>query len=183
MYGGTERYYHNLDHLVHGLCEIRVWSSNTQPDPADVAIVKQAFWFHDAVYLQGAHKAAQTNEEASAQLWLGSGLSAQPEDAAQLIRATDHFQEAAISHRLKDIMLGVDLAILGQDDEVYGNYKAAIRREYIHLPDDEYSRQRGGALAHLCRKAEAGQLFVNDYFADHYNVRAVGNMQRELAAL
>lgn len=183
VYGGAERSYHNLDHLVHGLCEIRVWAANTNPDPADVAIVKQAFWFHDAVYVQGGAKPAQTNEEASAQLWLGSGLCAQPDEAAQLIRATDHFQEAAITHRLKDIMLGVDLAILGQDEEVYGNYMAAIRREYAHLPDAEYARQRAGALAHLSRKAEAGQLFADDYFADHYNARAIGNMQRELAQL
>jgi hypothetical protein len=77
-------------------------------------------------------------------------------DAAELIRATDHFQEAAITHRLKDILLCVDLAILGQDDEVYQNYTRAIRQEYIHLPDAKYRAQRGGALAHLSRKAQAG---------------------------
>ena len=182
-YGGKARHYHNLDHLVHGLCEIRVWAANTRPDPADVDIIKQAFWFHDAEYGHGGVPDALSNEEASAQMWLGSHLAQEMADEAQLIRATDHFQEAAISHRLKDTMLSVDLAILGQDDEVYQNYARAIRQEYIHLPDVQYRAQRGGALAHLCRKAEAGQLFGNSYFADQYNERAIDNMQREMERL
>ena len=182
-YGGAARHYHNLDHLVHGLCEIRAWAANTQPDPLDVDIVKQAFWFHDADYGRRGGADELTNEEASAQLWLGSHLAQQMDDAAQLIRATDHFQEASITHRLKDVMLSVDLAILGQDDEVYQNYARGIRREYSHLADVKYRHDRGGALAHLCRKAEAGQLFGDPYFSDTYNERAIDNMRREMAAL
>ena len=34
-------------------------------------------------------------------------------DAAELIRATDHFQSGTVTHRLKETMLSVDLAILG----------------------------------------------------------------------
>ncbi|HEU4843486.1 MAG TPA: pantetheine-phosphate adenylyltransferase [Burkholderiaceae bacterium] len=180
-YGGPARHYHNLDHLVHGLCEIRVWAANTGPDPRDVDVIKQAFWFHDAEY--GAVHGAVSNEEASVQMWLGSSLCHDMGDAAELIRATDHFQEGAINHRLKDIMLSVDLAILGQDEEVYGNYARGIRQEYIHLTEAKYREQRGGALAHLRRKAEAQQLFGNAYFADQYNERAIENMTRELAQL
>jgi pantetheine-phosphate adenylyltransferase len=182
-YGGAARHYHNLDHLVHGLCEIRVWAANTRPDPADVDIIKQAFWFHDAEYGHSGDPAAPSNEEASAQMWLGSHLGQEMGDAAELIRATDHFQQAAIQHRLKDIMLCVDLAILGQDDEVYQNYARAIRQEYIHLPDASYRAQRGGALAHLSRKAREGQLYADAYFAEQYNERAIDNMQREMERL
>lgn len=182
-YGGAERYYHNLDHLVHGLCEIRAWAANTRPDPLDVEIIKQAFWFHDAEYRHHAAPDAPTNEEASAQMWLGSHLGQEMGDAAELIRATDHFQEASIQHRLKDVLLSVDLAILGQDDEVYQNYARAIRQEYGHLTDEVYRSQRGGALAHLCRKAQAGQLFGDAYFAEQYNQRALDNMQSELDSL
>ena len=182
-YGGAGRHYHNLDHLVHGLCEIRAWAANTQPDLLDVDIIKQAFWFHDAEYGRRSAPDAPSNEEASAQLWLGSHLAQQMDDAAQLIRATDHFQEASISHRLKDVLLSVDLAILGQDDEVYHNYARGIRQEYSHLADAKYRQERSGALAHLCRKAEAGQLFGDAYFADTYNGRAIANMRREMADL
>ena len=182
-YGGTARHYHNLDHLVHGLSEIRAWAANTKPTAADIEIVKQAFWFHDAEYEHDRNADGPSNEEASAQLWLGSHLGQEMDPAAALIRATDHFQEAAIEHPLKAVLLSVDLAILGQDDEVYQNYARAIRQEYAHLADNDYRRQRAGALAHLCRKAEAGKLFCDPYFADQYNDRAIDNMEREMARL
>lgn len=181
-YGGPERHYHNLDHLVHGLCEIRVWAANTQPDARDVEIVKQAFWFHDAEYGH-AVGAPLSNEEASAQLWLGSHLHHDLADAAALIRATDHFQEASVQHRLKDVLLGVDLAILGQNEEVYQNYARGIRKEYAHVPEAKYRQQRSAVLAHLCRKAEANELYGDPYFADQYNIAAIANMTRELAQL
>ena len=92
-YGGADRHYHNLDHLVHGLCEIRAWAANTGPDPLDVDLVKQAFWFHDAEYGHHGGPGELTNEEASAQLWLGSHLAQEMDDTAQLIRATDHFRK------------------------------------------------------------------------------------------
>ena len=182
-YGGTARHYHNLDHLVHGLSEIRAWAANTKPSALDIEIVKQAFWFHDAEYEHAREAGAPSNEEASAQLWLGSHLGQEMDPAAALIRATDHFQEASIEHPLKAVLLSVDLAILGQDDEVYQNYARAIRQEYAHLPDDEYRRQRTGALGHLCRKAEAHKLFCDPYFAAQYNDRAIDNMEREMARL
>src|SRR5471030_1091144 len=180
-YGGAARHYHNLDHLVHGLCEIRVWAANTGADAGDVDLIKQAFWFHDAEYHHGG--GALSNEEASAQLWLGSSLYHDPADAAELIRATDHFQEAGIAHRLKRIMLSVDLAILGQDEAVYHNYARAIRQEYRHVAEAKYQSQRGSVLVHLRRKAEAGELFGDAYFADQYNAQAIANMTREMAQL
>lgn len=182
-YGGAQRFYHNLDHLVHGLSEIRVWAANTLASKADADIVKKAFWFHDAVY--DHDEGLFSNEEASAQLWLKSGLNAAGDaaDVAELIRATDHFQAAGIGHRLKDVILSADLAILGQDDEVYLAYTRAIRAEYGHVADQRFREQRSQALTHLRGKAQAGQLFGDAHFADYYNDKAIENMTREIALL
>jgi pantetheine-phosphate adenylyltransferase len=182
-YGGAGRFYHNLDHLVHGLSEIRVWAANTFASKGDADIVKKAFWFHDAVY--DHEEGLFSNEEASAQLWLRSGLDGGPAalEVAQLIRATDHFQAGAVSHPLKEVMLSADLAILGQDDEVYLAYTRAIRAEYGHVPDQRFREQRGQALAHLRGKAQAGQLFGDAHFAAYYNDTAIANMTREIALL
>lgn len=183
-YGGAGRHYHNLDHLVHGLAEIRAWNANVRPTQRDADIVRAAFWFHDAHY--DHVPGAVSNEEASAQLWLGSGLGAGmavDADVAALIRATDHLQGGAVRHALKDVMLGVDLAILGQDEEVYQHYAFGIRAEYGHVSDARYASQRGQVLAHLRRKAEASELFADAYFADQYQAQAIANMSRELAAL
>jgi pantetheine-phosphate adenylyltransferase len=181
-YGAADRHYHNLDHLVHGLTEIGVWTRRINASAADTNALKKAFWFHDAVY---THAQGQvSDEEASAQLWLQSKLD-EPDAAgvAALIRATDHFQGPAITHPLKNVMLGADLAILGQNEEVYDAYAQAIRREYQQVPDNEYRSKRRAALVHLCDKAKAGNLFPEPYFAEYYESAATANMAREIIAL
>ncbi len=188
-HGTPERHYHNLDHLVHGLTEIRVWARNTNPSSADVDTVRKAFWFHDAVYAYG--DGAVSNEEASARLWLDSGLQSDmdsaPADVAQsvasLIRATDHFQASSITHPLKAVMLGADLAILGQSEAVYAQYMQSIRAEYAHVPLAQYQSSRRKALQHLHGKAQANALYPDAYFAQLYNAQALANMAREIAAL
>ena len=181
-YDNPARHYHNLDHLVHGLSEIRVWAANVGADRHDADLLRKAFWFHDAVYRHG--KGDSSDEEESAQLWLDSGLDRPDmEDVAQLIRATDHFQGPAITHRLKNVLLGADLAILGQEEEVYDGYRRAIRAEHAHVPDAAYREHRGKALALLYRKAEAGELYRDAYFAAHYSRRAMENLQREMTEL
>jgi pantetheine-phosphate adenylyltransferase len=194
-YGNTERHYHNLDHLVHGLTEIRVWAANNDCDQSDIDILKKAFWFHDAVYQQdksGGQSAIQadiqSDEDASAALWLGSGLDAataaqQSEASAQLIRATSHFQQPLITHRLKDLMLGVDLAILGQDEHIYDFYAQAIRDEYSHVPEPTYREHRCKALRHFLQQGQANQLYADAYFAAQYNEQAMQNMAREIVQL
>jgi pantetheine-phosphate adenylyltransferase len=181
-YGSEERHYHNLDHLVHGLSEIRVWAVNVGAAQPDVDTLMKAFWFHDAVYQQRRNDVS--DEEESARLWLSSGLdSTVADEVAQLIRATDHFQESAIAHPLKNILLGADLAILGQEAEVYDTYRHAIRAEYAHVPEQEYSGHRCKALMHLHRKAQAGALYADAFFATEYNQQAMTNMRREIAEL
>jgi pantetheine-phosphate adenylyltransferase len=105
------------------------------------------------------------------------------QDSADLIRVTDHFQESAISHPLKNVMLGVDLAILGQDEDTYDGYARAIRAEYHHVEDAVYQERRCNALRHLYQKAEAGQLYPDAYFSEQYNEQAMRNMAREIAFL
>ena len=181
-YGGTQRHYHNLDHLVHGLTEIRVWAANNDAPPEDVCELKKAFWFHDAVYAQ--HQHGQSDEEASAQLWLNSGLDAgNGEGPASLIRATDHFQQSAIDHPLKPILLGADLAILGQNPDIYDAYALAIRAEYQSVPTEVFNTNRKNALVHLRDKAQAQQLYASPYFSAQYNDQAIENMTREIANL
>ena len=151
-YGGANRQYHNLDHLVHGLTEIKVWAANCDASVQDVNTLKKAFWFHDCVY--GQHQTDISDEEASAQMWLESCLdAADAEGPASLIRATDHFQQLSIKHPLKDVLLGADLAILGQNQEIYDAYAHAIRAEYHYIPTELFNVNRLKALKQLCEKA------------------------------
>lgn len=182
-YGSPQRAYHDLDHLVHGLSEIRVWAANTGASDEDAALLKKAFWFHDAVY-GGAHE-GQSNEEQSARLWEGAGLDLGQAltDTAALVRATDHSLAHQPRHRLHGAMLGADLAILGQPQDVYESYARKVRIEYSHVDDASYMAARRAVLAHFLRLADAGALYLDRYFAELYTDAARENLEREIAEL
>lgn len=181
-YGSPQRHYHSLDHLVHGLSEIAVWASNTNAAEEQVSLLKQAYWFHDAIY--HVPHGATSNEEESARLFLQSGLAADdPDGVAQLVRATDHLQTNGVQHPLKAVMLGVDLSIFGQSDEVYDAYARGVRPEYCDVPDDVYVERRRHIMLHFQEMARAGTLYTSAYFADLYGEAALNNIAREIAAL
>jgi pantetheine-phosphate adenylyltransferase len=184
-YGAARRTYHNLDHLVHGLSEISAWASNTGASKADVAILKKAFWFHDAVYGGSVGKhAGLSNEEQSAKLWLDASLGSEhAQEVADLIRVTDHFQSAGLSHPLKDAMLGVDLAILGQAADTYDAYASTVRLEYSDVDDAAYQAGRARVLSHFETQAVAGNLFADTWFSELYTSQALVNIRREKALL
>lgn len=180
-YGAPERSYHNLDHLVHGLTELAVWGANTGASEHDMALLNQAFWFHDAVYATG--RQALSNEEQSAQLWLASGLGgAAAAEVATLIRATEHMQTGVEGHALAAALIGADLAILGQPDAVYEGYTQAVRQEYAQVDDDAYRRGRQGVLGHFLALADAGQLYRDPYFNALYGAQACCNLRCERGA-
>ena len=181
-YGAPQRHYHNLDHLVHGLTEIRVWAANTNAAQADVHELKKAFWFHDAVY---GPKAGASNEELSALLWEDSQLDFEDEVAgpAELIRCTEHTMRAFATHRLSEVMLAVDLAILGQSPEVYDAYARAVRLEYSSVDDQTFVLGRLHVLSHFHSMAAADALYADRYFSSLYNEQARDNLAREIAAL
>lgn len=183
-YGAPNRRYHNLDHLVHGLTELTVWGANAEADTQSIQTLKAAFWFHDAVY--AAPKTSTGNEEASAQLWLQSGLpAAHLTDVAALIRATDHARQHALDqqHPLRDVMLGADLAILGQSEPIYQTYTQAVRGEYAWVDDAAYRAGRRAVLQHFIAAANSGTLFADPYFKNLYAANALRNLQREVDAL
>ncbi len=181
-YGAPNRCYHNLDHLVHGLTELTVWAANTDADPIALQTLKAAFWFHDAVY--EVPKGNVSNEEASAQLWLTAGLSAaHPAEVADLIRITDHAQSLALHPPLMGVMLGVDLAILGQSAPIYKAYTESVRSEYAHVDEPSYHAGRTAVLQHFLAAAKRGKLFTDSYFNDLYQGAAVRNLEAEIHAL
>lgn len=181
-YGAPHRQYHNLDHLVHGLTELAVWAANTDADGPSTAPLKAAFWFHDAVY--DVPKKGTSNEEASAQLWLAAGLPlANPGEVADLIRMTDHAQQQTLHHPHKQVLLGADLAILGQSEAIYTTYTQAVRGEYAWVEESAYRAGRKAVLQHFLLAAKAGTLYPDPYFKALYEATAICNLEKEIAGL
>jgi pantetheine-phosphate adenylyltransferase len=181
-YGSPQRPYHNHDHLVHGLSEISVWAANTNADRMDVGLLKKAFWFHDIVY--NVLPGLTSNEEQSARLWIGSQLDSNDvEGPASLIRATDHMHVNGNSHPLQNVMLSVDLAILGQAANIYDDYARSVRKEYRLIPDAVYRPNRIRVLQHFKDQAQAGTLYQDPYFAQLYGAQSIANVSNEMAEL
>ena len=182
QYNGKDRYYHNLDHIVHMLTELDAWAANTNADPKALTTLKRAAWFHDVIYHTAESKTG-TSEELSAQFWEGCQLIFHADEdvtpVATLIRITNHFQAKTLSHPLMDVMLGADLAILGQPAHLYDEYAVHIREEYSSYGELEYTRGRLDALQTLSK----GTIFKDPYFFAKYEADAVANIAREITTL
>ncbi|WMW82122.1 pantetheine-phosphate adenylyltransferase [Undibacterium cyanobacteriorum] len=177
-YSGPRRYYHDLEHLVHGLSELKVYAANHSIAAHDLRVLQLAFWFHDFIY-RGEQN--ESDEEASAQAWLAAQLDPTcAEEVAQLIRATEHSKQVREQSPLAKVLIGADLAILGQSHEIYTNYAQAVRREYQYVNDDLFWIGRQRVLCAMLQKAETGILFEDAYFADLYQAQSCDNLRWEI---
>ena len=134
-------------------------SCDLPPDRSDT--LGLAFWFHDAVY----NWRSKTNEADSA-AWATEFLKGcdAPEELASnvhgLIMATQHFvPEPLVGDQ--QLMVDIDLSILGRETEVYDRYEAAIRKEYKWVPNVTYRRERRKVLRSFL---DRDRIFLNDRF-------------------
>lgn len=133
-YSEPQRHYHTLQHLAECFDALDIAGA-----PASLAL-HWALWFHDAVY----NPKARDNEAKSAELALAEGRRLGLDDevlahAAAMIRATADHKSADPETQL---LLDVDLAILGAPRERFLQYEQQIRAEYAWVPSLLYRRSR-----------------------------------------
>ena len=143
-YGEPGRAYHNLSHAL------RVWADVMQhaadAGVRDTGAVQTAALLHDVIY----DTQRQDNEALSAEFavqW-GRKLGIAPpvvDRTAKIILATQkHGPTDAVDIGL---VLDADLAILAASPEEYDAYRAAIRREYAWVTEQDWTMGRGRVLA------------------------------------
>ena len=54
--------------------------------------------------------------------------------------------------RLGAILISIDLSILGAEPARYDAYAAAIRQEFIHVPEPDYRAGRAKVLGHFAAR-------------------------------
>ena len=154
-YGQPQRHYHTQQHLA----ECLNWLESAQELAQHPGEVEIALWFHDAVYEVRAHD----NEWRSAQ-WASQALQQYGATQAQiarvhaLIMATCHgaaAPEDAQGHGLRQtlhdeadtqLLLDIDLAILGAAPARFAEYDQQVRAEYSWVPAAIYSVKRKEVL-------------------------------------
>ena len=169
------RHYHTLQHLQ----ECFELLTGVQVNEKDAAAIAIALWFHDAFY----DPARDDNELRSADWARQEAMAAGiPQDVAQrvhdMIMATiEHKQQPDAAMQL---LVDIDLSILGAKDARFDESDEQIRREYAHVPEADWRIGRKRVLKGFLDRE---RLYGSDYFHSRYEEQARKNLQRSLARL
>ncbi len=174
-YAEKHRHYHNAGHLDACLASLDASAAQaTSPHEMELAL-----WFHDAV-----HKPLSPHNERHSAEWADDFLarnSAQAElreRVQRYILATRH--DAAPRGGDEALLLDIDLAILGADEDVYAAYESAIRREYHLVPMLLYRRRRAQFLTAFLTRPH---IYFTERFQQEREDRARANLVRTIGEL
>lgn len=173
-YSQSSRHYHNLQHIEQMVDGVGQWRSFSQ-NPA----LLMAIFYHDAVY----NVLFSDNEEKSARLAQSElhklHFPAEIiEHCTQLIIATKQHQPA--DYPDSDLLLDLDLAILGSSWDNYLEYTRKIRREYSVFPGILYKPGRKKVLEKFL---ERPFIYQTETFRRDFEQIARANLQMEISLL
>jgi predicted metal-dependent HD superfamily phosphohydrolase len=175
-YAEPQRAYHDGRHLTEVLAAVDLLADQAD----DVDAVRLAAWYHDAVYDPLA--AAGVNEDASAALADTQLHAAGLPDP--LVRKVVRLVQMTATHDPVDadghVLADADLAILGAARERYAEYAADVRREFAHVPDEDFARGRAAILGGLLART---RIYITDAAHDRWEQAARINLAAEIAAL
>ena len=174
-YSEPHRKYHTLRHLdecFEKLDEVRALAEH----PAEIEL---ALWFHDAIYNVKRHD----NEKKSADWARASALAAgAPAEACNrvhsLIMATRH--KAVPRGTDAEILVDIDLSILGAAPERFDEFERQVREEYAWVPEFVFRRERRAILKKILARP---RVFSTARFRDRYEQQARSNIERSLERL
>jgi predicted metal-dependent HD superfamily phosphohydrolase len=174
-YASADRFYHNLIH-VQDCLSIFDQTKYITVHPEEVEL---AIWFHDTVY----DTRRNDNEQKSAE-WAGSiirqaGLEhAVAERVTRAILATRHNSEVTESDA--QLMVDVDLSILGKDTDTFWRYDENIRKEYAWVPERLFREKRTEILrGYLARKS----IYYLETYRERFEERARANLKQAIEKL
>jgi len=166
------RKYHSLQHLH----ECVVWLEQAAEIADRPAEVETALWFHEAVY----DPCRSDNEERSAG-WACSSLGAAGvegpviERVSRLILVTRH--TAPPDSRDEQLIVDVDLAILGAPERRFAEYEDQIREEYAFVPQPVFREKRGAILQSFLSRE---RIYATEFFASRLELAARRNLSSAL---
>lgn len=167
-YSEPHRHYHNLRHIGAMLAKM------DEVSPGHTAM-ELAIWFHDVIY----DPRARDNEEQSAAFFVTEMADhLDPvlcSEVVRLILATDYARERTGSAD-EDLLRDIDLSILASAPGDYQAYVEAVRREYAHVPDEDFRKGRKTVMERFLE----GRIFHTDAFAAE-EARARQNISAEMA--
>ena len=178
-YGEAHRAYHNLAHIQHVLTEFdAVHELAEDPDAVEFAL-----WCHDVVYDIGPGDNEAESALFAREALLGFGLNEKWADRVSgLILATRH--DVSPNDLDAQLVVDIDLSILGQSWERFDVYEAAIRSEFAPVIEARgVAGFNAGRAAILKRFLARPAIYTTDYFREKYEQQARANLRRSIERL
>lgn len=184
-WSAADRHYHDREHLLDCLREVDgargaadTGVAGGGPAAGSLDAVELALWYHDVVYRPGA---ADSEEESARVLVADSAALGLPAaaatTAADLVRATAHASAPpAPGSAAVDLLLDIDLSILGRDPLRFMEFEHGVEEEYAALPTATFRRGRAAFLRGMLARPH---LFRTAALRDRFEAPA----RRNLAAL
>ena len=155
-YAEPQRRYHSLQHLCECLAHFES-ALSLAGHPGEVEI---ALWFHDAIYeLQGKDNEARSAQWARDELTSSGASTEQRQRVHALIMATCH--TATPSDPDEQLLVDIDLAILGASPERFAEYNAQVKIEYSWVPSPIYEVKRKEVLKSFLDRSP---IYSTEYF-------------------
>ncbi|WP_454908884.1 HD domain-containing protein [Variovorax gossypii] len=172
-YAEPQRHYHTVQHLG----ECLAWFEREKPlaeHPAEVAL---ALWFHDAIYDVHAHDNEARSADWARQALLAAGVNAEAAERVHaLVMATRH--DAVPEGRDAELLIDIDLSILGAGRERFDEYERQVHAEYAFVPEEvRLPRRRAILQRFLDRKA----IYATPRMHAQLEAQARINLQRSIA--
>lgn len=176
LYSERHRFYHNLEHIKFLLALFQAFESELN----DKQAIFFSIWFHDAIY----EPQKNDNEKQSAKLACEElkKLSLPEEKISKiekLILATEKHSAENINADGK-FFLDFDLAILGAEDDIYDEYKNAIRSEYSFVPEMIYKTERKRIMQNFLKREF---VYFTKTMRENFEEKARRNIEREILEL
>ncbi|HEX6270769.1 MAG TPA: hypothetical protein VFZ43_11065 [Anaerolineales bacterium] len=174
-YSSPNRFYHNLTHIEDCLSLFeQAKFLAAHPEELELAI-----WFHDAVYdtrkSDNEQKSAKWAEAVISQAGLTKEIA---ERVSHSILATRHNMEVTDSDA--QVLVDVDLSILGREPHIFWRYEKNIRKEYAWVPEDLFRQKRIEVLRGLLGRRS---IYYHEEYREQYESRARVNVEQAIELL
>ncbi len=172
-YREPHRAYHTVQHLE----ECFALLDELRPLAHAFAVIELAIWYHDAVYWPRR----TDNEEASADvartdLAAAGAPSPLVEAVTAMILATAH--QTTPPPGDTELLIDIDLAILGAEPARFAEYERQIRKEYSWVPGILFRRKRAEVLKNFLARP---QIYRTSLLHTRLEARARRNLVATVA--
>lgn len=173
-YSESHRSYHVVQHLRECIATFSLLRSvANQPSAVELAL-----WFHDAFYDNDGN-----NEKRSAEMAVRVLRKAKVSESLvtlvrTLIMSTQHdVSPVSIDEQ---VMVDVDLAILGAQEIRFAEYEQQIRQEYSHIAIEQFRTGRKNLLESFLRRP---RIYSTEVMFDRLENQARRNLVNAIQAL